>query len=112
MLAESSALGTNTGRFRCSQLISLVSTPQSCLAMSLADLDAFLLMRAQDPELERRFGEPMDLEQFLALAAERGFQLTEADVFAAQQREQAGNSAALQREQAKESRRLRNFIHG
>jgi hypothetical protein len=55
----------------------------------------------------------MDLEQFLALAAERGYVLTEADVFAAQQREHRVRTAAeLQQDQASEARRLRNFING
>ena len=55
----------------------------------------------------------MDLERFLGLAAEHGFALTEADVFAAQQREHHARTAAeLQQHQAVESRRLRNFIHG
>ena len=55
----------------------------------------------------------MDLERFLGLAPERGFALSEADVFAAQQREhQARTAAELQQDQAAESRRLRNFIHG
>ena len=55
----------------------------------------------------------MDLERFLGLAAERGFALSEADVFAAQQREhQARMAAELQQDQAAESRRLRNFIRG
>ena len=55
----------------------------------------------------------MDLERFLGLAAEHGFALSEADVFAAQQRENHARTAAeLQQDQATESRRLRNFIHG
>ncbi len=55
----------------------------------------------------------MDLERFLGLAAEHGFALSEADVFAAQQREhQVRTAAELQQDQAVESRRLRNFIHG
>ena len=49
----------------------------------------------------------------LGLAAERGLALTEADVFAAQQREHHARTAAeLQQDQAAESRRLHNFIHG
>ena len=55
----------------------------------------------------------MDLEGFLALAANYGFSLDESDVFAAQQREaQAKRALALQQQQAKESRPLRTFIHG
>ena len=71
--------------------------------MSLEDLDRFLTLRDSDP----------DLAQALALAAEHGFALSEADVFAAQQREHHARTAAeLQQAQAAESRRLRNFIHG
>jgi hypothetical protein len=55
----------------------------------------------------------MDLEGFLALAADYGFNLDESDVFAAQQREaQAKTAHALQQRQAQESRPLRAFIHG
>ena len=55
----------------------------------------------------------MDLERFLGLAAEHGFGLSEADVFAAQEREHHARTAAeLQQDYAAESRRLRNFIHG
>ena len=46
-------------------------------------------------------------------SAEHGFVLSEADVFAAQQREHHARTAAeLQQDHAAESRRLRNFIHG
>ena len=58
-------------------------------------------------------GRELYLERFLGLAAEHGFALSEADVFAAQQREhQVRTAAELQQDQAVESRRLRNFIHG
>ena len=81
--------------------------------MSLEDLDRFLTLRDSNPDLAEALAQPMDLEQFLGLAAERGFVLSEADVFAAQQREHHTRSAAeLQQDQADESRRLRNFIHG
>ena len=81
--------------------------------MSLDDLDQFLALRQNDSELAKALAQPMDLDRFLGLAADRGFDLTESDVFAAQQREhQARSSAALQLDQAAESRRLRNFIHG
>ena len=81
--------------------------------MSLEDLDQFLMLRDSDPDLAQALGQPMDLERFLGLAAERGYVLTEADVFAAQQREhQVRTAGELQQEQAAESRRLRNFIHG
>ena len=81
--------------------------------MSLEDLDRFLQLRDSEPDLARAFAQPMDLERFLALAADHGFALSEADVFAAQQREhQVRTAAELQQHQAVESRRLRNFIHG
>jgi len=81
--------------------------------MSLEDLDRFLMLRDSDPELAKALAQPMDLERFLGLAAERGYVLSEADVFAAQQREHHVRTAAeLQQDQAVESRRLRNFIHG
>jgi predicted ribosomally synthesized peptide with nif11-like leader len=81
--------------------------------MSLDDLDQFLTLRDSDPGLAKALAQPMNLERFLALAAERGYVLTEADVFAAQQREHRVRTAAeLQQEQASEARRLRNFING
>ena len=81
--------------------------------MALADLDRFLLMRETEPALHERLAQPIDLEGFLALAADYGFCLDESDVFAAQQREaQAKRAHALQQQQAKESRSLRAFIHG
>ena len=55
--------------------------------MSLEDLDRFLTRRDSDPDLAKALAQPMDLERFLGLAAEHGFALSEADVFAAQQRE-------------------------
>ena len=81
--------------------------------MSLEDLDRFLTVRDSDPDLVKTLAQPMALERFLGLAAEHGFALSEADVFAAQQREHHVRTAAeLQQDQAAESRRLRNFIHG
>ena len=80
--------------------------------MSLADLDRFLARRDEDPELALQLAAPMDLDQFLALALCHGFTLTEADVFAAQQREVVQQSAETLQQQASESRRLRHFIHG
>ena len=81
--------------------------------MSLEDLDRFLTLRDSDPDLAKALAQPMDLERFLGLAAERGYVLSEADVFAAQQREhQVRTASELQQDQAVESRRLRNFIHG
>ena len=81
--------------------------------MSLEDLDRFLTLRDSDPDLAKNLEQPINLERFLGLAAEHGFALSEADVFAAQQRERHVRTAAeLQQDQAAESRRMRNFIHG
>ena len=81
--------------------------------MALDEIDRFLLLRETNPALHERLSKPMHLEGFLALAAEYSFSLDESDVFAAQQREaQAKTAHALQQQQAKESRPLRNFIHG
>ena len=81
--------------------------------MSLEDLDQFLTLRDSDPDLAEALAQPMDLERFLGLAAAHGYGLSEADVFAAQQREHRLRTAAeLQQDQAVESLRLRNFIHG
>ena len=81
--------------------------------MSLTQLDQFLSLRESNPLLAERLGSPLDLEDFLQLAGEWGFQLTEADVLDAQKRAmEQGSASALQQAQAEESRRLRNFIHG
>ena len=81
--------------------------------MALADLDQLLALREHDPQLAERMAGPLDLESLVELAAERGLTVTEADVFAAQQREQgACSSAQLQQQVAQESRRLRHFIQG
>ncbi|QNI50539.1 MAG: Nif11-like leader peptide family natural product precursor [Synechococcus sp. YX04-3] len=81
--------------------------------MSLSQLDQFLSLRESNPLLAQRLASPLELEDFLQLAREWGFQLTESDVLAAQKRAMdQGSAAALQRAQAEESRRLRNFIHG
>ena len=81
--------------------------------MSLEDLARFLTHRDSDPDLAKALVQPMDLERFLGRAAEYGFTLCEADLFAAQQRQHhARTSAELQQDQAAESRRLRNFVHG
>ena len=80
--------------------------------MSLSQLDQFLSLRESNPLLSQRLASPLELEDFLQLAREWGFQLTESDVLAAQKRAMdQGSAAALQRAQAEESRRLRNFIH-
>ena len=46
------------------------------------------MLRDSDPDLAKALAQLMDLEWFLGLAAEHGFALSEADVFAVQQREQ------------------------
>ena len=81
--------------------------------MSIGELDSFLDLRNTDPVLNQRLSGPMDLARFLELARERGFIISESDVFEAQQREVLSRSSkSLQRDQAQDSRRLRNFIHG
>ena len=80
--------------------------------MSLSQLDQFLSLRESNPLLAERLASPLELEDFLQLAREWGFQLTESDVLDAQKRAADHSSASsLQRIQAEESRRLRNFIH-
>ncbi len=80
--------------------------------MSLTQLDQFLSLRESNPLLAERLASPLELEDFLQLAREWGFQLTESDVLDAQKRAMDhGSSSSLQRIQAEESRRLRNFIH-
>ena len=81
--------------------------------MSLSQLDQFLSLRESNPLLAQRLEAPLELEDFLQLAQEWGFQLTESDVLDAQKRAmEQGSASSLQRAQAEESRRLRNFIHG
>ena len=81
--------------------------------MALADLDQLLALRVDDAALAEQLTGPLDLEGLIAIAAERGLVVTEADIFAAQQRDQAAiSSAQLQREAAQDARRLRHFIQG
>ncbi len=84
--------------------------------MSLEQLDAFLAHASRHPELAQRLhdpGQPMEIEDFLRLAGEAGFALSETDVIAAQQREEARLSdAELQHRAGAEARRLRHFIPG
>ena len=54
--------------------------------MSLSQLDQFLSLRALNPLLAQRLASPLELEDFLQLAREWGFQLTESDVLDAQKR--------------------------
>ena len=62
--------------------------------MSLEDLDRFLALRESYPDLAKALAQPIDLERFLGLAAEQGFALSKADVFAVQQREHNARTAA------------------
>ncbi|OUW28826.1 MAG: bacteriocin [Cyanobacteria bacterium TMED177] len=81
--------------------------------MSLDQLDRFLALRASNAVLAEQLASPLDLHDFLDLAREWGYNLTESDVLDAQQRAmEQGSASALQRAQASDSRRLRNFIHG
>lgn len=84
--------------------------------MSLAELDAFLTHASGHPELAQRLhdpGQPLDIEEFLRLAKEAGFPLSEDDVIAAQQREESTLSdTELQHRAGEEARRLRHFIPG
>ncbi len=81
--------------------------------MSLPLLDAFLAHCQSRPELQERLHGGVDLETFLALASEAGFELSENDVIEAQQRAEADLSdEELQRRAGEEARRLRHFIPG
>ena len=80
--------------------------------MSLEQRDAFLAHARQTPQLAIRLAEPLELQAFLDLARGAGYPPEEADVIAAQQRQEAGLSdAELQERAGEEGRRLRNFIH-
>ena len=81
--------------------------------MSLDQLDAFLTHARSQPQLAERLQQPLDLEELLALAAAEGFVVQEADVIAAQLREEEHLSDEdLQRRAGEEARRLRHFIPG
>lgn len=84
--------------------------------MSLEQLDAFLAMARQQPDLASRLrdrDDPLPIEDFLALAREAGFAVEEADLFAAQVRAEAELSDQdLQRRAGEEARRLRHFVIG
>lgn len=84
--------------------------------MSLEQLDAFLARVRDDAELRARVqnpAEPLELQDFLALARGAGFTVDENDVIAAQQRaEEALSDEELQRRAGEEARRLRHFIPG
>jgi hypothetical protein len=81
--------------------------------MALEDLDRLLALRAEDPDLSRQMAQPMAVDQLIALASQRGLSVTEADVLAAQEREDAAMAPqVLQERAAQDARRLRHFIHG
>ena len=81
--------------------------------MSLDQMDRFLALRESNEVLAEQLASPLDLQDFLDLASEWGYNLTESDVLDAQQRAmEQGSASELQRAQAAESRRLRHFIHG
>ncbi|KZR76631.1 Nif11-like leader peptide family natural product precursor [Prochlorococcus marinus] len=81
--------------------------------MSIKDLDRLLALREEDPLLDKQLEDAIEVEQFLELAQERGLDVTEADLFTAQQRDEGSLPAEeLQRRMAEESRRLRHFIQG
>ena len=80
--------------------------------MSLEQLDAFLAHARQTPGLTDQLTEPLKLPAFLDLARGLGYGVEEADVIAAQQRQEASLSdAELQERAGAEGRRLRNFIY-
>ena len=66
----------------------------------------------QSPQLATQLAEPLELQYFLELARGAGYALEEADVIAAQQRQESNLSdAELQERAGAEGRRLRNFIY-
>ncbi|MFQ6538292.1 MULTISPECIES: Nif11-like leader peptide family RiPP precursor [Aphanothece] len=80
--------------------------------MSLEQLDAFLAEARQRQPLAARLAEPLELVDFLDLARGAGYAVEEADVIAAQQRQESRLSdAELQRRAGQEARRLRHFIN-
>ena len=81
--------------------------------MSLDQLDAFLAHARQQPALGARLQQPLELNELLELATSEGFSVDEADVIAAQLREETRLSdAELQRRAGEEARKLRHFIPG
>jgi predicted ribosomally synthesized peptide with nif11-like leader len=80
--------------------------------MSLDQLDAFLAQALQDPALGESLAQPLELAAFLALAQGAGYAINEADVLAAQAREEERLSDQdLQARAGEEARRLRSFIY-
>jgi predicted ribosomally synthesized peptide with nif11-like leader len=81
--------------------------------MSLDQLDAFVSQARHNPSLAARLAEPLELDDFLALAASEGFAIDADDVIAAQQREdERCSDSELQRQAGAEARRLRHFVYG
>lgn len=81
--------------------------------MSLAQLDAFLAQARSEPQWQAQLAQPLELAEFLALARGAGFNVDEADVIAAQERQQAAlRDQELQALAGVEARKLRHFIHG
>lgn len=81
--------------------------------LSLEQLDSFLAHARSQPQLAARLQQPLDLEELLQLAGAEGFAVEEADVIAAQLREEERLSdQELQRRAGEEARRLRSFIPG
>jgi len=81
--------------------------------VALHHLDQFLQQARLDPNLAEQLNQPMDLEAFLALASQAGYQLSEQDVLAAQARQEASlSNRDLQQRAGEEARRLRSFIPG
>ncbi|MCT0198640.1 Nif11-like leader peptide family RiPP precursor [Synechococcus sp. CS-1325] len=81
--------------------------------MGLPQLDAFLRHAQLSPAISAELAEPLDLASFLALARREGFEVEEADLLQARERDEAQRTAAeLQQRAGAEARRLRSFIHG
>ena len=81
--------------------------------LSLEQLDAFLAHARRSPSLMEQLQQPLELEALLALAATEGFAVSEADVIAAQAREEESLSGEeLQRRAGQDARKLRTFIPG
>ncbi len=91
----------------------LVKGSHGSFAVSLEQLDAFLLHARSSASLQEQLQQQLDLEAFLKLARQEGFPIEERDVLAAQQREEAQLSdEELQHRAGMEARRLRTFIPG
>ncbi len=84
-----------------------------CGPLSLDQLDAFLAHARSSSSLSEQLQQPLELEALLALAAAEGFLVSEADVIAAQAREEESLSdEELQRRAGQDARKLRTFIPG